>query len=142
MESAKSNDYVRPPVPSAEEASRAGWMAPLLIIGMSIYIRPHIPSHSMTSVAYGGVICLMTLVGLSAAIWGAYVAWGWGPKKHLVPATIGIVLNSILVWVIAAGFWAGYEAKQRALLNSAPESQQTNIESKSLIPDRYALEHE
>jgi hypothetical protein len=142
MESVKTNDYVRPPVPSAEEASRAGWMAPVLIVGMSIVIRPQIPIHSVTSIVYGGVICLMTLFGLSAAIWGAYVAWGWGPKKHLVPATIGIVLNSTLVLAIAAGFWAGYDVKQRALSNSSPESQQTNSESSSLIPDRYALKHE
>lgn len=139
MDSGKTNDGVRTPLFSIEDAAKAAWLAPVIIVGMSVIVRPSIPAHSVTSIAYGAIICLLTLVGLCAAIWAVFVALGWGPRKYLVPATIGLALNSFLVWVIVGSMYVVYQMKAKAERESASSTvQQTSAEEASLVGDRYA----
>jgi hypothetical protein len=139
MESANISEESKSPPLKLQDAARAAWLAPVIIAGMSIIILPTIPSHSVTSIAYGAIICALILVGLCAAIWAAVVALGWGPRKYLVPASIGLVLNSFLTWAVVCTFYLGYQMKSKAHRESTSSTtQQSSVEDPNLVGDRYS----
>jgi hypothetical protein len=102
--------YKRPPVPSAEESSRAGWMAPLVAVALSMFVVKSSPDP-MVKLVVGGICCLIILFGLVASIWGFYVASFYGPRKHIVPAVIGFTLNACWIGLLVVAVQAAREAK-------------------------------
>src|SRR5262245_15179193 len=126
--------HKRPPVPSAEESSRAGWMAPLVAIALGVFVVKSSPDPTVKLVV-GGICCFIVLFGLAASVWGFYVASFYGPRKHIVPAVIGFALNACWVSLLVVAIQAARDAKvaKDGAMRAIPAVAENHDET----PDRY-----
>jgi hypothetical protein len=92
----KEELYKRPPVPSAQESALAGWLAPVIAVVLGIVLRGN--SNPIVAVALPIICGVIVLFGLTSSVWSLYVGWFHGPRRHLFPATAGLVLDTL--WIL------------------------------------------
>ena len=124
----------RPPVPSAEESARAGWIAPLVAIALNVYIVKSSPDPTVKFVV-SGLCCLIVLIGLAASIWGFYVASFFGPRKHILPAIVGFSINACFIGALILVIQA--TARMKAEHDQAVPDAPAVAQAPESTPGRY-----
>jgi len=131
---AQPGTYKRPPVPSAEESARASWIAPLVAVGVNMFVGKASPDPTV-KIVVGLIAGLIILVGIVAALWAIYVASFYGPRKHIFPAVIGMALNACIVLIVVTAFQtvSRLKAEHEAQVRETPAVAQ----QPDNVPDRY-----
>lgn len=85
--------------PSHVQAAKASWVAPLVAIFINMALGKNADDRT-TKLAIAVFAGLIILAGFVFAIWAIIGAFREGPKRILIPATIGLVINSFLVYMV------------------------------------------
>jgi hypothetical protein len=105
-------------MPYTDQAARASWLAPLIAIGVSVFtvqIRQN-NDDPMPGMIVACAIILIILAGFVFGLFAFVSAFVKGYYSALVPATIGLVINGLIVFVIGSSLVA---AAQVALQHKA-----------------------
>lgn len=90
-------------------AAQLSWQLPLAAVIVSIVGRAVLRDQSAV---FGGLLIVLSIVGLLAGItaWLSIVLFGW--RRILVPATVGVLLNSGLLYLFINAMLALQKLKQ------------------------------
>ncbi len=98
----------------AEQAARAGWIAPLLAVGLNMFVG-RASGDRTVAIAIGSLAGVMILAGFVLSVWAIALGLTKGPRKVLVSGTVGLLLNGLLIALIVHTFiFVGEFARQRA----------------------------
>lgn len=101
----------KPTVPFHVQAARASWMAPLVGIVVFNVVGRSAESQNV-SFAIACLAGVTYVVGLVFAVWAIAGAFRKGPLKILIPASIGLLINGLIIFVFIGTFGG---ARQTAL---------------------------
>ncbi len=98
----------------AEQAARAGWIAPLLAVGLNMFVG-RASGDRTVAIAIGSLAGVMILAGFVLSAWAIVLGLAKGPRKVLLSGTVGLLLNGLLIALIVHSFiFVGQFARQRA----------------------------
>jgi ABC-type glycerol-3-phosphate transport system permease component len=102
------------PPSRAQQAAKASWLAPLIVIIFNFVIKSSLPTSQARSLVIAVVSLLFYLGGLVLAIYALSQVRSAGRKGVLAPAIAGLILNGlflILVGLVAVSNFSGARAK-------------------------------
>lgn len=111
--------------PFSQQAARASWMAPVISIGVLIFVCSQV---SIAQVISEIVILLLCITGLVLGVVSLFGVRRYGVKNILVPAVLGVAANLLLLSIFAVNFYVAFAEAKKA----QPAS------SKSGISGRYS----
>ncbi len=97
----------------AEQAARAGWIAPLLAVAVNMFLGS--TSEERTVILSIGLLAgVMVLIGFVCALWAIASAVAKGPRRLLIPGAIGLILNGSLIYLTIYTFqYVAQHARQQ-----------------------------
>jgi hypothetical protein len=83
--------------PRHVQAARASWFAPLIAIFLNLVFGVNAGNRAV-SVAVGCIAAGIIVIGFCFAVWAIAGAFTKGPRRILLPAVIGLLLNGLLIF--------------------------------------------
>jgi len=109
---------VEKPRPFVFQTARASWIAPLLAYA-STATASGASDNRIAVLALAGVATLLIISGFTCAVFTIVISALFGPRKLLIPASIGLFLNGLfLILAISAFQHVGQKAKPPASRSS------------------------
>lgn len=123
-----SSDDSTPSGPLHVQAAKASWLAPLIGIIVFTVVGRNATSREVTF-AVACISGIIYSVGLVFAVWAIIEAFRKGPLRILLPASVGLAINGLIVYGFVATFFIAQDLKQRSQSNE----QQLNQDQSSQV---------
>jgi ABC-type glycerol-3-phosphate transport system permease component len=114
-----SSAVPKTPPSRAQQAAKASWMAPLIVVIFNYAIKSSLQRTGSRSMVIVVVSLVIYIAGLLLAIYALSQVKAAGRKGVLAPAIVGLLLNGLFLLVIASV----------VLMNRGPRAQQSSLPS-------------
>lgn len=103
--------------PLSKQAAKLSWACPVIIVFMSAF------GHQLASpLVFDLLVLLLIVIGFAAGIIALFGIPKHGASGILFPAIVGIIINSLLLFIAVTNFMAARERalQQNSRIESAP----------------------
>jgi ABC-type glycerol-3-phosphate transport system permease component len=107
------------PPSRAQQAARASWLAPLIVVIFNYLVKSSLQRTGSRSLVIVVVSLVIYIAGLLLAIYALSQVRTAGRKGVLAPAIVGLFLNGLFLLIVASV----------VLMNRGPRTQQSSLPS-------------
>lgn len=111
-----------PAPPRAQQAAKASWMAPLIVVIFNFVLKSSLQRTGSRSLVIVVGSLVIYLVGLLLAIYALSQVKTAGRKGVLAPAIVGLLLNGLFLLLVGSVL----------LMNRGPRTQQSSLSSSTV----------
>lgn len=114
-----SSAVPKTPPSRAQQAAKASWMAPLIVVIFNYMIKSSLQRTGSRSMVIVVVSLVIYVAGLLLAIYALSQVKAAGRKGVLAPALVGLLLNGLFLLLVGSV----------VLMNRGPRAQQSSLPS-------------